>query len=689
MRKKIFICLLVIIAFLSGNLSFKTSKNTVYALEEKFSADKINNIVVCVNFADSEDFVTSTYISELEATYNSSDISVKKYFNEVSNGKLEVETFFPNSLKDGKRGITVENSLNYYLPKFEYNKYLKKYVEENPQGYDNRYYLGGVAVAPETVGALKHVDSFYREQMLLREVVSLIDVNSLPTDLDNDNDGLVDSVSFILNTEVESGDYGELIWPHMTSLFEYDDGIQEQYFVPTGYEDDLALLDKAYLKDFRVYKYNVLSYGYMQKSNLDGDYEGLGDVGVICHEFMHTLGIYDYYAYDNDDRVSVGEFDIMGTTTAIPQYPLSYVREKMGWLSAGKEILAVESDGRYTLYPVTANSKVKAYKIVLNDYLQTGEYYMIECRSSEDTNGKFDSLLSGSGLIIYRINEKNAFIGPDGKESTVDYGNMYGQEEVYVLRCGDGKEINTSSFSLALLNGNTVTDGLSAYDKSTFGYKDKSKDQTTVNSGLSFLKPKITVISGSDGKNSGIYLEDIEENQDGSFSFTIDIPDDSSDSVEFITAPDLKNHYDGSIKAFWDTENRNGDLYFAVIKDEGNLVSLAEKGKALTAEEVVSGESLKWEVLQSAKIPVSFKEFKIDKESCDYAVFAVYVCGDYVSDVNYAGLVTVGDSSQKEDFWGYLKSGCKSNALADFACAILVMAVAVLIIVIKKSKKIT
>lgn len=633
----------VLVGVESSGYKTVAAKPTFYS-----NTGTIHNVVLFVNFADTQSFADDNYVEKMNQMYNTSDIGLKNYIAEVSKGKLQVETHFFKD-ENFNLDITVSKKRDYYLPRYRYDSVSGKYKEVNIDGYDNRYYLNGKITAPTEQGAKKCVDGFYREQTLLREVVSHANVDGKNCNFDVNGDGYLDSISFILNTDTGSSDYDELIWPHMSSLYYYGNSVKNSFYIPASKVYDFSLLNKCTLGGVEVKDYDLLSYGYIEKTKLTGDYSGLNNIGVICHEFMHTLGIMDYYAYDGNSTESIGEFDIMAATTSIPQYPLSYVRQKAGWLKDGVDILPIYKDGKYDLNPVTRGDGVTAYKIVLDDYFTTGEYFMLEVRSEKDTSGKFDSKISETGLIVYRVNERNAYYNPSNKLGSYDYGNMYGAEEVYVIRCGDNEKINSRSYSYALYNGNVVADGLDVYDKSTLGATDLSLTVETVKK-VGAIK-KSTLISYSDGTNSGIKITDITVNNGGGVSFYVDLPDET-DKGEFLK-PQLKKHYDNTDKITFNSDTESDVCYLAIVKYNEKNLKKAKEGNLYTAEQIVDGE-ISGLILKD-EIPASFKEYKI--HGVDERAMVFVVTGDLTySKVYYAG--EINSSTAKKGFWNFLKSGC-------------------------------
>jgi len=76
----------------------------------------INNIVIFIEFADAS--FTKTDLTQYERDYNTGDLSMRAYFEEVSYSKLTVNShFFPKS-NDGKiKAFKSQRNREYLLPK--------------------------------------------------------------------------------------------------------------------------------------------------------------------------------------------------------------------------------------------------------------------------------------------------------------------------------------------------------------------------------------------------------------------------------------------------------------------------------------------------------------------------------------------------------------------------------------------
>lgn len=543
---------------------FLFPRPTAHAATSGFSTGEVNNLVVFVRFDGEEEFVSEEYMTVMDEMYNTSAVSVKQYFKEVSLNKLTLNTHFLMPENTTAVSVEVSHPREYYMP----YDFLR-----NPEGYRE-----------QKVGGKEHIDRFYREQQLIREVLRSVQI---PEDvvLDGNGDGLVDSFSLMVSGEVENDEWSDLLWPHMHSLYSFDAKLLSSYYVPTDYwmqnekptDDGLSIHDGLEFED-----YNFLSSGTIMKERLDGEYADYGRIGVICHELMHTLGAMDYYSYETEesDYHAVGELDIMGTTDSMPQYPLSYQRRQMGWLEDDKNIVSVSAGGTYTLYPVTDTSrKIKAYKIKMIDYEQVGQYFMIEVRSNK---GTFDGDLSSSGLIVYRINE--------AEKGT---GNMYGNDEVFVYRTkhakynAQGKSTDVTidkgshkeAVSYAIFgekqNDQTINPYVPSTNVTSYGLTGTSKTLSAEYPDLIYYRGMEDV--SYEDRNSGLAVEDITVNADGSVTFCLNFDgDNGSGEAEQVVPvsgyPDVYQRTDDSISIKYAVPNYN-DVAYTVVADADQVLS--------------------------------------------------------------------------------------------------------------------
>lgn len=133
----------------------------------------------------------------------------------------------------------------------------------------------------------------------------------------------------------------------------------------------------------------------------DGTIPAVNGLGVICHEFSHSLGLPDMYptaksAYlDNQemeywDLMDGGEYTYNGFC---PTAYTAFEKEQMGW---PVDIKTLDSDASVTMTTSTEQGGT-AYKIVNPD--NQNEYLMLECIQRNGWNKH----LFGNGLLVYHV----------------------------------------------------------------------------------------------------------------------------------------------------------------------------------------------------------------------------------------------------------------------------------------------
>lgn len=331
----------------------------------------LNNVVVFIRFADQEEFTEP--FSQYENMFNAADqSSMYQYFAEVSDEQLDITSHF------------------YPLPN---GNSIVSYQSPNPRGY---YLVYNAVTNP--IGYQNDQQRRQREHELLQAAIQYVEPQIPPDlDLDNDDDGLVDNVCFIIKGA--TGAWADLLWPHMWVLYSID----------------------VFIHGVQVWTYN---FQLSQSLSSSG-------VGVLCHEMFHSLGAPDLYHYTSNGISPTGTWDLMCSNTNPPQHMTAWMKYKYGlWFD---EIPEINSTGTYTLEPL-ADSPYSCYKIPSPN--SSDEFFMIEYRRR---TGFFETSLPGDGLIIYRID-------------TREDGNASGPpDELYVFRpYGDltnNGNINQANFS--------------------------------------------------------------------------------------------------------------------------------------------------------------------------------------------------------------------------------------------------
>ena len=177
------------------------------------------------------------------------------------------------------------------------------------------------------------------------------------------------------------------------------------------------------------------------RENKKKEKETINGIGLFCHEFSHTLGLPDIYAYktDAEDQNDQGMelWDLMDGGTEVqggrvPSPYLAWEREAMGWMS----IDTLTTDCHIANLKTIDNSG-KAYKIL--NPLASNEYIVLQ---SIQKGGWYQGWGNGSypkGLLVYRVsyasNKVNVFDFPN---------NVKGKPRVIVVPA-DGKVLSAQN----------------------------------------------------------------------------------------------------------------------------------------------------------------------------------------------------------------------------------------------------
>ena len=334
----------------------------------------INNINIFIRFADENEF--STPRSIMDEPFNKPEgPSLAHYYDEVSYSLLEVNTYhYPICDMSTNLSYQDEFPRSYYQP---YN------AQTNPNGYTDD-------------------NSALREQTMLKNAIEFVSEEiPLDLDVDGDNDGYVDNVTFLISGSPDG--WSDLLWPHRWSMYMH-----------TVYING-AVVD--------AYNLNLASGGYFT-------------VGTLCHEFFHSMGAPDlYHYYDGTAPISAGGWDVMDGSSNIPQYMGAWMKHKYGnWIDCP----LISQMGIYPLLPLQ-NQETSCYR--LNSPNSINEFFIVEYRNK---SGLYEVNTPGndSGMLIYRIN------------ATLN-GNADGPpDEVYLYRPG-GTSTENGNLTEAIFSAET------------------------------------------------------------------------------------------------------------------------------------------------------------------------------------------------------------------------------------------
>ena len=332
-----------------AKISPELYRKKVEAFEYDIPKDKdapttgtINNLVIFIRFSDEATSIFNRQRSYYDAYFNKVDgPSLGHYFNEVSYEQLSVVSHYYPHVDDFTTNLSYQdtNPRAYFQP---YN------ASTNPTGYQS------------------DSERTEREHSLLeRAVIAVAEEVPSDLDIDSDGDGYVDNIVFLISGA--PGAWSSLLWPHRWSL---------------------------YTKNVVINRKRVMDYNF----DLTGTTTYF-TVGVICHEFFHTLGAPDLYHYFDDTAPdAVGAWDVMNQTSNPPQYMGAWMKYKYGdWITS---VPVISEAGQYTLNPLQSPTG-NIYRI--NSPNSSTEFFVLEYRKQ---TGLYEASLPGSdnGILIYRIN---------------------------------------------------------------------------------------------------------------------------------------------------------------------------------------------------------------------------------------------------------------------------------------------
>ncbi|UCD93984.1 MAG: M6 family metalloprotease domain-containing protein [Candidatus Zixiibacteriota bacterium] len=152
---------------------------------------------------------------------------------------------------------------------------------------------------------------------------------------------------------------------------------------------------------------NIDSYTIQPEERLrPGGSAEITPIGVFCHEFGHVLGLPDLYDVDYQPSSSdgIGIWSLMGTgvfkgDARIPAHLDAWCKMYVGFLDP----VEVYENMTSVEFPPVENDPV-AYRL-WKDGAYSSQYFLVENRQPVG----FDSLLPGSGLLIYHVDDNATF----------------------------------------------------------------------------------------------------------------------------------------------------------------------------------------------------------------------------------------------------------------------------------------
>ena len=394
----------------------------------------------------------------------------------TGNGSMETS--------EGKVSIT---SLKQYVEKYTYNKMTTttRFFPQNSNGKvvsvmlskNRSYYMKKSSDNPEGYYAYQAVE---REKELVNEILNKskesIERVLSANDLDKNNDGNVDAVSFFIEADKATEDkveWSDLLWSHKISGMNLNVNLH-------GKKVDTYNLINTYDSN---YEYGVFSLNQ-------------GTYGTVIHEYMHILGLPDLYRY-NDDGDPVGFYDVMAKTTSYnPQGILAYMTSDYNNLGWNNKLSEITASATITLNRPQYSSPGEKRAVKIRSPLNKDEFFVAEFYEKR-TGVDASETSTRDGLVVYRINSRVK----DGNVSGTGNGL---KDYLYVFRPNENE--------LGKGKGNLNEAVMNKSNRSTFGKMFDSGGRWDNNT-----------LFYSDGSNSGIIIN-IIESSNNSITFKVTVP---------------------------------------------------------------------------------------------------------------------------------------------------------------------
>lgn len=200
-------------------------------------------------------------------------------------------------------------------------------------------------------------------------------------DYDADGDCELDMVFvFFAGYSEAEGGADNAIWPHMWSA-----------------------------ADLQQYAGGKLIGLYACTSELKGESgTNMAGIGIFCHEFSHTLGLYDFYDTDgtiNGQNEGLGAISLMSSGNynnagMTPPYLSALERNILGWL----EMSNVEIGETNYMKPIHQN---QGYKIPAS---KPGEFFVLELRDNQKWDRYISKGLNTFGMAVYHVDHSDNVI---------------------------------------------------------------------------------------------------------------------------------------------------------------------------------------------------------------------------------------------------------------------------------------
>ncbi len=424
----------------------------------------------------SSNFDIQSYNEELMAASapNFTNVVVCAYFQDDAAGRSFFETEQGAFVSNRKNAFRIwemyngahQRSATNYLNTISYGKLRMNNIIVQYSGDGDT----ATIVPIELPYNIAQADNGNIDSQIIQYVLKNISISDT-VNLDMDNDGFVDNLTIILR----GGDGNAGSTTTMVS-HKSDFG-----------DPSIKLNGKS------IGTYNMLNTDSLSRQ----------ESGVICHEFLHSLGYADLY--NTTDAVGpVNIWDIMASANIGMPWPLAYTRMyHTGWV----DIDTVTQSASLTLDLQSKKDGNVAY--ILKSPVNDQEFFVVEFRKRSMGIDTLDRHIGWSGVIVYRV------------DTTVDaLSNYHGKTAIYVFKpdLGTGTDEQQRMMNAAL----SVENG-----------------RTSVGSGDMNATLEDGALTFSDGSNSGIVISNVSSAAGDQMTLDVKIPTKEEAAVwENINFPD-------------------------------------------------------------------------------------------------------------------------------------------------------
>jgi len=397
------------------------------------------------------------------------DMSVRDYFYEISNGKLEV---FGNeeSLVDWTK---VSQSYTYYTDEAQGTGH-------GPNGLSRG--AGAIVV----------------------ELATLLNSNTNIdfSNFDGNQDGSVDVIVLIVEGwGISTRD--DHFWPHMSVI--------HSSTIP----EDVDLDNDGFLEfdGVSILKYIVIPEQYLYSPN-EAPPGLIHPIGTICHELGHVLGLPDLYDTSlpkESSAAGIGKWGLMGSGNwqrqTSPAYMNAWSRYQLGFINP--VIIDAAINNEEILFPAESGEEGLLAMILPMNSNMPQEYLILENRQKLGS----DQHLKNSGLLVWHIDETITSMYPAINSVNVNpdfYGvkllQADGKAELEIEKSDNDSDNADTGDPFPGSMGVTELEGLSNPNTDTYSY-DRDGDGNV-----------------EEGGASSISISNIDETSDGLITFTLTNP---------------------------------------------------------------------------------------------------------------------------------------------------------------------